>query len=152
MRDPYVSCYLSGRFNASSFDELEIDFDDLTEKVNSGKPIREVTLEVALEAITPEMDPVTKARWVKDNQEDIETLGGDNEKAWRLYMQGCIDALAHQLEDEVMSELEEMEGDDGGDSDESDDESEPDESEDSDSDDQEEKPVPAKRTARASRR
>jgi hypothetical protein len=134
MKDRYVSCYLSGRFDA--FDG-ETDLDKLVELVWSGQPVRDVTLNAARTAIAHEADTATKLQWIKDNLEDIKTMGGDTEKSWRLYVQGRTDALAHQLEDEMMNIVEEDEGDEEeDDSDESDDDS--DESADLDEEDEEE--------------
>jgi hypothetical protein len=128
MKDRYVSCYLSGRFDA--FDG-EIDADKLVELIWSGQPVRDVTLNAARTAIAHEADTATKLQWIKDNLEDIKTMGGDTEKSWRLYVQGRTDALAHQIEDEMMNIVEE-------DDDESESESESEDAEDSEGDFEEE--------------
>jgi hypothetical protein len=133
MQDPYVSCYFSGRFDA--FDG-EVDLDKLIEKVNSGQSMRDHTLEAARKAISADMDTATKAQWLKDNVDEIKELGGDSEKAWKLYCQGRTDALAHQLEEDVLESVEDQEEDvvektgDESDEDEDDDDSEDEDEED----------------------
>jgi len=125
MKDPYVSCYFSGRFDA--FDG-PIDTAQLVDRVQSGYQLRDVTIEAARRAITIEMDTSAKLQWVNDNLDDIKAMGGDTEKAWRLYGQGRADALASRLEDEVLNAVEEDEED----------EDDEDEDEDEDGDDDEE--------------
>ena len=105
MKDRYVSCYFSGRFDA--FDG-EVDTDKLVE---AGQPLRDVTLNAARTAIAHEADAATKLQWLNDNVEEIRAMGGDSEKSWRLYVLGRTDALAHQLEDEVLNSVEEEEED-----------------------------------------
>lgn len=134
MKDRYVSCYFSGRCDA--FDG-EVDADKLTDKVLSGVPLRDVTLEAARIAITPTMDPATKVQWLKDNLDEIKALGGDTEKAWRLYGQGRIDALAHQLEEEVLNNIEEDEDEDDEEEDEEEGEDGDDDSDDDDDEEEE---------------
>ena len=114
MKDPYVSCYFSGRCDEYGG---EIDLPKLVEKVHSGVPLRDCTLEAARRAISAEMDTAMKAQWLKDNIDEIKELGGDSEKAWRLYGQGRTDALAHDLEVNVLeaiAEEEEEEDDERG--------------------------------------
>lgn len=108
MKDRYVSCYFSGRLDA--FDG-QVDTSQLVERVQAGLPLRDATIEAARRAITGrgEMDTSAKLRWVNDNLDEIKVMGGDAEKAWRLYGQGRIDALARQLEDDVLASIEEEE-------------------------------------------
>lgn len=140
MQDRYVSCYVSGRMD--SF-EGEIDLEKLVERIGTGAPVRETTLEVARKAVTTEMDAAAKVQWLQDNLEAIRAMGGDTEKAWRMFCQGRIDALAVQLDENVMEELvnqledEEDEDDDEEDGDEGDEDGD-DEDEDDDDDDEEE--------------
>ena len=137
MKDRYVSCYFSGRFDA--FDG-EIDTAPLIEKVHAGLPLRDVTMEAARRAITAEMDPATKIQWLNDNLDDIKTMGGDTEKSWRLYGQGRMDALAHQLEDEVLNSIEE-EDEEGDEEEEEEDEDEEEEDEEEEDEDEDEEPA-----------
>lgn len=134
MKDPYVSCYFSGRFDA--FDGT-IDTDKLVERVESGLPLRDVTMEAARRAISAEMDHKAKIQWLNDNSDEIKSMGGDAEKAWRLYGQGRTDALARQLEDDVLNSVEEEEEEEDEDEDEDEDE-EGDDDEDEDEEDDEE--------------
>lgn len=136
MKDRYVSCYFSGRFDA--FDG-EVETEKLVELVQSGQPLRDVTLNAARTAIAHEADTATKLQWIKDNLDEIKTMGGDTEKSWRLYVQGRTDALAHQLEDEVLNSIEEEEDED----EEEDDEGDEGDDEDADDDDEEDEEVEA---------
>ena len=129
MNNPYVTCYVSGRMDA--FDG-EVDLAKIVEQICDGKPARDVTLEAARKAITAEMDAATKVQWLKDNLDDIKTMGGDTEKAWRMFCQGRIDALANHLDDEAMEEIEEQLDDNDSEDDESDDDSDPDDSDEED--------------------
>lgn len=143
MKDRYVSCYFSGRFDA--FDG-EVDAAPLVEKIHAGLPLRDVTMEAARRAVTAEMDHAAKLQWLNDNLEEIKSMGGDTEKSWRLYGQGRTDALAHQLEDEVLNSIEEEEGDeeeDEGDEGDGDEEGEDGDDDDEDEDEDEEDEVAA---------
>lgn len=132
MKDRYVSCYFSGRLDA--FDG-QVDTVQLVERVQAGLPLRDATIEAARRAIIGrgEMDTSAKLRWVNDNLDEIKIMGGDAEKAWRLYGQGRTDALARQLEDDVLASIED-EDDDNDDGDEGD-EAEDEDDEDDDNDD-----------------
>lgn len=140
MQDRYVSCYVSGR--CDSF-EGTVDLEKLVERISGGAPVRETTMEVARKAVMAEMDAATKVQWLQDNLEEVRSLGGDTEKAWRMFCQGRIDALAAQLDEAVMEELvnqiedEEEEDDEEEDGDEGDEDGD-DEDEDDDDDDEEE--------------
>lgn len=129
MKDPYMQCYLAGRHDAF---EGEIDIEKLmtdSASTATGKAkLRDECLTVATKLINKEMDAKAKMQWIKDNLDEIREMGGDTEKAYRLYVQGRSDQLAHDLEVEVIGAM-----DDGVEDD--DDE---DEDEDSDSDDDEE--------------
>lgn len=132
MRDPYVICYIQGRLE--SF-EGDVDVEKLIEKISSGAPVRETTLDFARKALQPEMDSASKMQWLQDHLDDVKDLGGDTEKAWRAFCQGRIDGLAWQLEESTVYELEEEweEGDEGEDDGE-DEEAESDDQEDEDDD------------------
>jgi len=133
MKDRYVSCYFSGRLDA--FDG-QVDTAQLVERVQAGLPLRDATVEAARRAITGrgEMDSSAKLRWVNDNLDEIKVMGGDAEKAWRLYGQGRIDALARQIEDDVLASIEEEEEDEDEDEDEEEGEDEGDGEEEDDDD------------------
>lgn len=106
MQDPYMKCYVSGRND--SYEE-EIDLEPLVERAASGvTPVRELALTAATSAINAEMTPKLKLGWLKDNVEEIAELGNDSQKAYRLFLQGRIDALAHALEDDIATRLEEV--------------------------------------------
>lgn len=135
MKDPYVSCYFSGRCDEYDGD---IDIDKLVEKIHAGSPMRDVTLEAAKRAITADMDVATKAAWLKDNVDEIKALGGDSEKAWRLYSQGRTDALAQGLEVEILEAIVEEEPDEEDEEDEEDDDEDEDSDDDEDEDEDEE--------------
>ena len=126
MKDPYVSCYFSGRFDA--FDGT-IETSTLVEKVESGLPLRDVTMDAARRAIDAEMTHTVKLQWINDNKDEIASMGGNAEKAWMLYGKGRADALANSLEDDVLASVEEE--DEEGDEEEGDE----DEDEDGDGDD-----------------
>ena len=96
MKDRYVSCYVSGRMD--SF-EGDIDLEKLVERITGGAAVRETIVEVARKAVTSEMDAAAKVQWLQDNLEAIRSMGGDTEKAWRMFCQGRIDALAEQLDE-----------------------------------------------------
>ncbi len=138
MKDLYVHCYLSGRCDEYQGEPLDVAV--LVEKVNSGVALRTCTHDAATRAITAEMDIATKAAWLKDNADVIKDIGGDSEKAWRLYTQGRADALAHDLEVDVLeaiSDEEEEEPDDDDDDSDDDSDEEDDDAEDDDDEDEE---------------
>lgn len=105
MKDPYVQCYASGRYD--TFDG-DVDMVKLAEQVRAGREVRPLTLAAAQAAINGEMDAAVKVQWLKDNLEPIKTMGGDTEKAYRLYVLGRVDNLAHQLEADIMSIVEDQ--------------------------------------------
>lgn len=120
MKDPYLFCYLMGR-------SVELDAGankPIVAKVEAGAPLRDVVMDAARAAWAP--SPGYKARWFKENRAEIKKAGGDTEKAWRLYAQGRMDAFSHQLEDDILSEIdgdpdEDIEDDEDLDSDDDDD-------------------------------
>jgi hypothetical protein len=136
MKDPYTACYLAGRLDES--DSGTPDLDRLVESVMLGKSIRDVTIDAARQFIAEtEGHEEEKAEWIADNRASIDESGGDGDKAWKLYTQGRAEALAHQLEDDVLcliedTEEEEEEDDDDGDGDEEDREEEEDENDEED--------------------
>jgi hypothetical protein len=135
MKDPYVSCYFSGRFDA--FDGT-IDTAQLVEKIESGLPLRDVTMDAARRAIDAEMTHTVKLQWINDNKDDIASMGGNAEKAWMLYGKGRADALASSLEEEVLNSIEEDEGDEEDEDEGGGDEGEEDEEDDDEEDDDDE--------------
>jgi hypothetical protein len=136
MKDRYVSCYFSGRLDA--FDG-QVDTAQLVERVQAGLPLRDATIEAARRAITGrgEMDTSAKLRWVNDNLDEIKVMGGDAEKAWRLYGQGRTDALARQLEDDVLASIEEEDDEDDEEGDDEGEDGEDGEDDEDDEDDEE---------------
>lgn len=135
MQDRYVTCYVSGR--CDSF-EGNVDLAMLVAKITSGSPVRETVLSLARKTITDEMDAATKVQWLKDNLEEIKSLGGDTEKAWRAFCEGRIDALAISLDEALMEELVNQIEDEEDDEDEDGDEGDEDEESDDEEDDEEE--------------
>lgn len=141
MQDRYVTCYMSGRTDAF---EGNVDLAMLVAKIGAGSPVRDSALDLAKKSLAPEMDTATKMAWLKDNAEAIREMGGDTEKAWRLFCQGRTDALALQLEvdamEEIMNQIEEdedeedEEDDDGDEGDDEDDDNDDDDEEDDDDD------------------
>lgn len=107
MKDPYIQCYLSGRYDLYDGD---VDLEKLIERaVSPGMvSIRTMAHSAAQKEIDGEMDAATKVAWLKDNLEEIRVMGGDTERAWRLYVQGRVDNLAHQLEADVIGMMEDM--------------------------------------------
>jgi hypothetical protein len=134
MNDKYMQCYLAGRYEDY---EGEVAVDDIVKKVRAGTPLRDVALTVARTAITHEMDASVKVQWLKDNLDEIKTMGGDTEKSWRLYVQGRIDALAHRLEDDALNSIDDEEEDEEEEDDGEDDEDEEEEDEDDEDDEDE---------------
>ena len=131
MQDRYVFCYLSGRMEPV---EREIDIEKIVDRIAGGAPMRETTLELARSAAMADMDSAMKIQWLHDNIDTIRRFGGDTEKAWRMFCQGRVDALAWQLEEAVVDELvNREEGDDEDEADEGDD----DEGDDDEGDDDE---------------
>lgn len=102
MKDRYVACYLSGRMD--TFDGT-VDMAMLVAKIDSGAPMRDTVLSLARSLIGKEMDAATKVAWLKDNLDEIKSMGGDTEKAWRMFCEGRIDALVAQLDEAAMEEL-----------------------------------------------
>jgi len=139
MRDRYISCYILGR--TDTFDG-EVDMDGLVERILSGAPMRETSLEVARRAVMASADSSAKVEWLHENLEAVRSLGGDTEKAWRLFCQGRVDALAAQVEEsaleDMISRLDEDEEDDEEKDDEEKDDEEKEEDEDEDEDEDEE--------------
>jgi len=135
MKDPYIGCYLAGR--ADLYDG-DVDLDKLVEAAVSPGTVslREASLGAAKKAIDGEMDPETKVMWLKDNLAEIKTMGGDTEKAYRLYVQGRVDGLAHQLEGDAVTTIEEGEAEEEEDDEEGDEDEDDDEESDEDEDDE----------------
>jgi hypothetical protein len=129
---------------AGRLDEYEgtIEVDKIIERVCAGAPLRDVTMEVAKKAITVEMDAATKVQWLKDNLDEIRSMGSDTEKAWRNFCSGRTDALASTLEEAVlegvMNQIEDEDEEEDEDEDEEGDEDEEDDSDDDDEDEDEE--------------
>jgi hypothetical protein len=133
MKDPYIGCYLAGR--ADVFDG-DVDLEKLIERAVSPAmvTIRDACLSTAKKAIDGDMDPDTKVMWLKDNLDEIKAMGGDTEKAYRLYVQGRVENLAHQIEVDVITTMEDA--DDEGDDEDEDDDDDEDEDDDEDGDDE----------------
>jgi hypothetical protein len=102
MRDHYISCYILGR--TDTFDG-EVDMDGLVERILDGAPMRETSLEVARRAVMASADSSAKVEWLHENLEAVRSLGGDTEKAWRLFSQGRVDALAAQVEESALEDM-----------------------------------------------
>ena len=126
MRDRYISCYILGR--TDTFDG-EVDMDGLVERILAGAPMRETSLEVARRAVMASADSSAKVEWLHENLEAVRSLGGDTERAWRLFCQGRVDALAAQVEESGLEDMisrldedeeEEEEDEEGGEGDEGD--------------------------------
>ena len=137
MKDPYFDSYMSGRFDQY---DGEINLDELVDRMMAGvTPIRDISIAAAKIAIATEMDPSVKVQWIRDNLDEITAMGGDTEKAYRLYMQGRIDGLSHQLEADIINSIDEQEDDgDDGDQDDEDDDDDDDDDDDEDEDEDEE--------------
>ena len=131
MNDKYMQCYLAGRYEDY---EGEVAIEDLVKKVHAGTPLRDIALTVARTAITHEMGASEKVQWLKDNLDEIKAMGGDTEKAYRLYVQGRVENLAHQIEVDVITTMEDA--DDEGDDEDEDDDDDEDEDDDEDGDDE----------------
>lgn len=129
MKDQYMQCYLLGRHDP--FDG-SVDIEKIVERVAAGSSLRDLTLEAARKEMTKEMDASAKMQWIKDNLEEIRALGGDTEKAFRLYSQGRAEQLAHDLELEVIGAMDDEYEDDEDDVEKTDDDEEDDEDEDDD--------------------
>lgn len=140
MKDRYVVCYVSGR--CDSF-EGTVDADKIVEQISAGAPAWDTIIAAARKAVMAEMDASTKVAWLKDNLDEVKAMGGDTEKAWKMFCDGRVDALAVQIDETVMEELvnqiedEEEDEDDDADEDE-DDDSDDDDDGDNDDDDEEE--------------
>jgi len=104
MKDAYFGCYLAGRFDPH---DGEVDEEKLAERVMAGTPLRDVCMEAAKAAISKEMTSAVKVQWIKDNLDEIKEMGADTEKAYRLYVLGRTDQLAHALEDDILAVIEE---------------------------------------------
>lgn len=111
--DPYMECYISGRLDEC---DVDLDLEPLTDLIMSAGGMREACAAAAKLAVDKEMDPEIKSQWLADNADEITAMGGDKEKAYRLFVQGRVDGLAWSLEDEVVSGFDE--DDDGGELDE----------------------------------
>ena len=116
MRDRYISCYILGR--TDTFDG-EVDMDGLVERILAGAPMRETSLDVARRAVMASADSSAKVEWLHENLEAVRSLGGDTERAWRLFCQGRVDALAAQVEESGLEDMisrldEDEEGDEEG--------------------------------------
>lgn len=102
MHDRYIHCYVLGR--TDSFDG-EVDTDKIVERVLAGAPMRETALEVARRTILASCGATEKVSWLHENLDEVRALGGDTEKAWRLFCQGRIDALACVVEEAAVEGL-----------------------------------------------
>jgi len=131
-KDPYFRCYTEGQLD--QFDG-DIDIDPLVERVLANPmTIIEVSMTASKIAINAEMDATTKAQWILDNAGELRQMGGDTEKAYRLYVQGRIDALAINVAQDIvhlMQDLDDEEDDDPREVDDADEDDDPREEEDS---------------------
>lgn len=144
MKDRYVTCYVSGRCDAY---EGELDTDAILEQITGGAPARDTSVAAARKAVMAEMDAATKVAWLKDNLDEVKEMGGDTEKAWKMFCEGRVDALAVQIDEAVMEALvnqiedeeeeEELDEDSEDADDEDDDDSDDSEDEDDDLEDDE---------------
>lgn len=135
MRDRYISCYILGR--TDTFDG-EVDMDGLVERILAGAPMRETSLEVARRAVMASADSSAKVEWLHDNLEAVRSLGGDTEKAWRLFCQGRVDALAAQVEESALEDMiGRLEEDEAGEEDEEKEDEEKEDEEEEDEEDEE---------------
>lgn len=152
MADPreYMYFYLIGRQE----DELtsEVDLTALAERVLAGEKMRDVTYQVALDAAKANEHNGHRRDWLIDNRDEIAEAGGDENKAYALYQQGCVDELAHGIENDLMGEiielLDDIElGEAGGDADDEEDEEEEwdEDTRDEDDDEEDDEPRVSKR-------
>lgn len=111
MHDRYIHCYVLGR--TDSFDG-EVDTDKVVERVLAGAPMRETALEVARRTILASCGATEKVSWLHENLDEVRALGGDTEKAWRMFCQGRIDALACVVEEAAVEGLVERLDEDEG--------------------------------------
>lgn len=107
MKDPYTECYLAGRLEDCN--PGTPDLDRLVEDVMLGKSIRDVTIDAARKFIAETEGHEEKAEWIADHRDALDEDGSDYEKAWKFYTQGRAEALAHELEDDVLALIEDTE-------------------------------------------
>lgn len=102
----YMYFYLIGRND----DELasEVDLTVMAERVMAGQSLREVTYKVATDAARAAEHGGHRRDWLLSNKDEVAEAGGNESKAYDLYLQGQIDELAHSLEAEVMGEINEL--------------------------------------------
>lgn len=102
----YYFFYLIGRRD----DELECqaDLTALAERVLAGEAIRAVCMRVAMDAATAAQHAGHKRDWLLSNKAEIAEAGGNEERAYSLYLDGQQDELASNLEPEILGEVMEI--------------------------------------------
>lgn len=101
LKKPYIMFYLEGR-EADSL-QHSIDEADLAELVIDGKGMPyEVALAAAQKVASEHASGVRKTKWIGQSRPEIKEAGGDADEAYRHYLLGRTDALALDLESEVV--------------------------------------------------
>lgn len=103
MAQNYSPFYLAGRFD--DVDDHNIAIAELADQVmESHRDFRSIIMQAATKEIADACDRAAKREWLRDREDEFED--GDPDTAWRHYVQGRTEALAHQLEDEVLTHIE----------------------------------------------
>lgn len=127
--DLMIPFYLAGRAIKSlgRIRKYVDDPDEIADKITEGTPVR-IAIGAACDEAAKQYgaDKKRKAAWLEEHKEELEdvaTLIGGKDDAYKAYLQGCADELAYSLEPDVLDSLEGDYDEEGDDDDEADDDS-----------------------------
>lgn len=105
MKESYAPFYIAGR--ADRLIKSDVDTEEIAALVLKGNgSIHELLVKAVTEVAAPLRVDRKKKAWYEEYEDEIKEAGGDQEEAYRHYLQGRIDELVFQLEPEVLDELE----------------------------------------------
>jgi hypothetical protein len=100
-----IPYYLDGREDVEDENiEVKIDLSTVAASIMKGGAFRETVHAAAVAALAP-LANSEKTEWIDANHDVIEEDGGDADACWAQFMAGRADALAHQIEPDICSEL-----------------------------------------------
>jgi hypothetical protein len=130
----YIKFYLWGRDDTTGVD-ADFDIEELAERVMKGGDLRETLVKAVTDASKVHEHARAKREWIEEHQTDIQSAGGDADKAYKEYVRGLVDETVCQLEPDVLEAMRDELGDYGFDDEDDDEESDED---DDDNDEDEE--------------
>lgn len=104
MKQAYAYFYVLGREERAF--KNDIDTEELAKRVLDDKgTIHEIAREAATAAASSLRVDRKKRLWLEEYADEIREAGGDTEDAWNHYIDGRIDTVTAELEDEIFEDL-----------------------------------------------